>query len=118
MNGKPQARANDPDWARLLEAERTLEAQIAAAQAQALERVAKARAAAASALPDAGAFAALAAAQEQADRERQRNRLAQTAAQADATVRALTEAPDSLIDDLARVALDAVLLDRLAPGRP
>jgi len=113
MNGKFRAPPSDPDWSRLLDAERRLEAEIAAAQAEALERVAQARSTAASAVPDAGALAALAAAQEQADRERHRGELAQIAERADARVHALTQAADSLIDTLARLALDAVLSDRL-----
>ena len=112
--GKVQPLPNDPDWARLLDAERSLESEIAAAQADAQERLARARAAAAAALPDPAALAALADAQELADRERQRRELARIAEQADATVGALIEAPDALIDALAQLALDAVLTDQLA----
>jgi hypothetical protein len=113
MNGKLRAPPNDPEWSRLLDAERRLEAEIAAAQAEALERVAQARRIAALPVPDARAVAELAAAQEQADRERHRGELAHIAEQADARVHALTQAPDSLIDTLAGLALDAVLSDRL-----
>jgi len=115
--GQVQPLPNDPDWACLLDAERRLEAQIAAAQADARERLAQARAAAAAALPDPAALAALADAQELADRERQRRELARIAEQADATVGALTEAPDALIDALAQLALDAVLTDQLAAAQ-
>ncbi len=113
MNGKLRPPPNDPDWSRLLDAERRLEAEIAAARTESRERVAQARRTAASAVPDARALAALAAVQEQADMERYRGELAQIAEQADARVRALAQVPDSLIDALARVALDAVLTDRL-----
>jgi len=113
MNGKVRPPPNDPDWSRLLDAERRLEAEIAAAQSEARERVAQARRTAASAVPDARALAAMAAAQEQVDRERHRGELAHIAERADAKVHALTLAPDSLIDTLARLALDAVLTDRL-----
>ena len=117
MNGKVPPPSRDPDWARLLEAERKLEAQIAAAQADARTRVAQARAAAAAAAPDPGALAELAATQEQADIEQHRAELARIAGQADTTVRALTDAPASLIEALAQLALGALLTDGLAVER-
>jgi hypothetical protein len=114
MNGKLRPPPNDADWAGLLDVERCLEADIAAAQAEARERLAQARLTTESAAPNAGALAALAATQEQADNERQRSEIAQIAEHAAASERGLTEAPASLIDALARLALDAVLTDRLA----
>jgi len=117
VQGKVQAHPTDPDWARLLDTERALEAQIAAAEADARTRVAAARAAAASAVPDPATTAALAAAEEQADVERQRRELARIAAEADTAVRALTQAPDTLIDALAQLALGAVLTDELPAVR-
>ena len=117
MQGKVQAHPTDPDWARLLDTERALEAQIAAAEADARTRVDAARAAAASAVPDPATPAALAAAEEQADVERQRRELARIAADADAAIDALTRAPDALIDTLAQLALDAVLTDELPAVR-
>lgn len=118
MKGKVPPQPNDPNWAGLLDAEGKLEAEIAAAARDARARVANARAAAASALPDPEALAALAMAQEQADIERQRSELAHIVEEADTTVRALTQAPDSLIDALAQLALGAVLADKLPAERP
>jgi len=112
MNGKLGARPHDPAWARLLDAERQLEAEIAAARAQARARVAQARLTVTSTEP--GALAAIASAQEQADIERHRGELALIAEQADTKVRALAAVPASRIDALAQLALDAVLTDRLA----
>jgi hypothetical protein len=109
MNRKVRPPLHDPDWARLLATEQELEADIAAAQAQAGARVAQARNAAASSTPDPVATECLAAAQERADLERQRSELEQISAQADARVRALTDAPAALIDALAKFALDALL---------
>jgi hypothetical protein len=111
VNGKSQPRPNDTVWTHLLDVERKLEAGIAAAQADARARVAQTRAAAESAVPDAQALAALAAAEEQADIDRHRSELARIAEDADSGVRALTEAPGSLIDALAQFALGAVLAD-------
>jgi hypothetical protein len=113
MNGKVRPQPNDPDWVRLLDAERRLETEITAAQADARARVAQARLTAASAVPDVVDMAALAAAQEQADSERHRGELARIAEQSDTKVHALTEAPASVIDALAQLALDAALTDRL-----
>jgi hypothetical protein len=107
--GKSQPRLHDPDWSSLLDAEQQFEAQIAAAEKLARERVAQARATAACAVPDAGAAGTLAAAQEQTDVARQRDELARIDEQADHRVRALAQVPDALIDTLARLALDAVL---------
>jgi hypothetical protein len=115
MTGKVRPLPADPDWDRLLDAERRLEAELAAAHAEAQQRVARARAASAAAVPDAVAVAALAAAQEQADTERQRDALDRMAAQADARVRVLAEAPQALIDALAQLALAAALAEELAP---
>lgn len=109
MQGKDHPLPHDPTWARLLDVERRLEAEIAAAEADARSRVAQARAARLSAAPDPQALAALAAAQEQADRERQRSELEHIAGEADTMVRTLAQAPDALIDALARLALDAVI---------
>jgi hypothetical protein len=117
VKGKVRAQPTDPDWVRLLDAERALEEQIAAAEADARSRVAQARAAAASATPESDATARLAAAEEQADAEQHRSALAHLAAEADAAVRALTQAPDSLIETLAQVALGAVLTDDLPAER-
>jgi hypothetical protein len=111
MKGNVQQQPNDPDWARLLDAEQRLEAEIAAAQADAQERLARARAAAAA--PDPDTLAALAAEQEAADIERHRGELARISDQAETHERALAEAPDSLIDVLAQLALGAALTDRL-----
>jgi hypothetical protein len=109
VQGKVQPSPHDPTWDRLLDVERRLEAEIAAAEADASSRVAQARAACLSAAPDPQALAALATAQEQADRERQRSELERLAGEADTVVRTLAQAPDSLIDTLARLALDAVI---------
>lgn len=118
MNGKLRPQPNDPDWKRLLEAEQRLEAEIVAAEAEARERVAQAREAALAAVPDPQAMAALAAAQEQADSDRHRAEIARIDAQAETTVRALTDAPDALIDALAQLALGAALTDQpLAENR-
>jgi hypothetical protein len=111
-----QAHPADPDWARLLDAERALEGEIATAEAAARGRVAAARAAAAAAAPDPAAVAVLAAAQERSDIERQRGELARIAADADAAIGALTQAPDALIDALAQLALGAALTDELPPA--
>ncbi len=113
MQGKRPVPPNDPDWERLLDVERQLEAEIAGAEGEAHERVANARAAAASALPDPAALTALAAAQDQADRERQRGELARISERSAAAASALEEAPRSLIDTLAQLALGAVLTDKL-----
>jgi hypothetical protein len=118
VQGKVLPQRNDPNWAGLLDAERKLEAEIAVAEADARARVANARAAAAAAAPDPEALAALAAAQEQAAIARQRRELAGLAETADARVRALTGAPESLVDALAQLALGAVLADKLPAGRP
>ena len=117
MNGKVRQRPQDTDWARLLDAERALEAQIAAAQTDARQRVAQARAAAAAATPDAVAMASLATEQQQVDTDQQRGELAHIAEQADTAARALAQAPDSLVDALACLALDAVLSDKPAAER-
>ena len=117
MTRKDRPPSNDPDWARLLATELELEADIAAAQAQARTRVAQARSAAASAAPDPVATEWLAAAQERTDLERQRGELDQISAQADARVRALTDAPAALIDALAQFALDAVLTGTFIAGQ-
>jgi hypothetical protein len=117
MTRKVRPPSKDPDWARLLATELELEADIAAAQAQARARVAQARSAAASATPDPVATELLAAAQERTDLERQRGELDQIAAQADARVRALTDAPAALLDALAQFALDAVLRGTLIAGK-
>jgi hypothetical protein len=109
VQGKDPPMPHDPTWDRLLDVERRLEAEIAAAEADASSRVAQARAACLSAAPDPQALAALAAAQEHADLERQRSELERIAADADAAVRTLATAPDALIDTLARVALDAAI---------
>jgi hypothetical protein len=111
MTGKVRPLPADPDWDRLLDAERRLEAELAAAHAEAVERVAQARSA--SAAPDPAALAAMAEAQEQADAERQRDALAEVAARAEARVRILTQAPDTLIDALAHRVLAAALADEL-----
>ena len=103
--------AIDLDWARLLDAEQQLEADIAAAADLARQRVAQSRAAAGATVQDAGSLAALAAADEQADVARHRSALAHLAMQAERRVRALTQLPDTLIDALAQRALDAVLQD-------
>jgi len=114
MKGKVQQQPDDPDWARLLDAEHRLEAEISAAQVDAQARIAEARTSAAAAAPDLNALAALAAEQEAADIERHRSGLALIADQADTAARALAEAPDSLIDALAQLALGAALTDELA----
>ncbi|HEX7440548.1 MAG TPA: hypothetical protein VF319_10685 [Caldimonas sp.] len=118
VKGKVPPQPNDPNWAGLLDAEESLEAQIALADRDARARVASARAAAASALPDPGALATLAMVQEQADIEGLRSELAHIAEEADRTARALTQAPESLIDALAQLALGAVLADKLPAERP
>jgi hypothetical protein len=117
MTAKLRAQANDADWASLLEVERALEAQIAAARRDAQWRVAQAREAAAAAMPDPQALAVLAAAQERADAQCQRGELERIAEQAHAAVLALTQAPDTLIDALAQQASDAVIADTPATER-
>jgi hypothetical protein len=107
----------EPDWTRLLDAEAKLGTEIAAAEAAARTRVVAARAAAAAAVPDPQALAALSAARELAALDRQHSELTRVAAEADNAVRALSGAPDSLIDALAQRALDAVLNDALAAQR-
>jgi hypothetical protein len=113
MTAKVRPLPADPDWDRLLDAERRLEAELTAAHAEAAERVAQARSASASAAPDPTALAAMAEAQEQADVERQRDALADVAARAEARVRILTQVPDTLIDALAHRVLAAALADEL-----
>ena len=117
MKAKLQPPGNDPDWACLLDAERRLQAEIVAAQADARHRVDQARAAAARAAPDPAALATLVAQQQQADTARQRSELERLAKDADDTVRALTRVPESLIDTLARTALAAAWADVAAAGR-
>lgn len=117
MKGKVLPQPNDPNWGRLLDTEQELEAKIATAEADGRVLVAQARAAAASKVLDPAASAALAAAQEQADVERHRGEFARIAEGAETTVRAVTAASDSLIDALARLALGAVLADRLPAER-
>ena len=117
MKAKLQPPGNDPDWACLLDAERRLQAEIVAAQADARHRVEQARAATARAAPDPAALARLAAQQQQADTTRQRSELERIAQDADNTVRALTRAPESLIDTLARTALAAAWCDVAATER-
>ncbi len=116
MQGEVQAHPTDPDWARLLDAERALEAEIAAAQAEARTRVAAARAAAAAAVADPAAVAALAATEERSDVDRQQRELARIDADADAAIGALARDPNPLIDALAQLALDAALTDELPPA--
>ena len=116
VQGEVQAHPTDPDWARLLDAERTLEGEIASAQAEARTRVAAARAAAAAAAPDPAAVAALAAVQERSDIERQRGEIARIDADADTAIGALARVPDPLIDVLAQLALGAALTDELPPA--
>lgn len=118
MNGKVQPQPNEADWACLLDAERKLEAQIAAAQADAKRRVAQASVAAAAAAPDPAALAALADAQAQADIEQQRSELARLTEQADTRVQALQQTSPAQIDVLAQLALGAVLADKLQADRP
>jgi hypothetical protein len=117
VKGSVSPQSNDPDWTRLLDAEAKLEAEISAEEERARVRVAAARAAAASAVPDPQALAELSAAREQADAQAQRSELARMAAEADATVRALQAAPGSLIDALARQAVDTVLTEAPPAGR-
>ncbi len=118
MNGKVQSHRTDPDWDRLLDTEARLEAEITAAEAEARERIARARAAAASALPDPDALAALLAAEERNAVERHRTELARIDEDARVAVERLADAPQSLIDGLAQLALDAVLGEGLAAERP
>jgi hypothetical protein len=117
MKGRVLPQLDEPEWARLLDAEARLGAEIAAAEEAARVRVAAARAAAAVAMPDPQTLAALSAARAQAAIEKQRSELARVAAEADNAVRALRGAPDTLIDALAQRALDAVLTDALAAQR-
>lgn len=116
MKAKLQPPGNDPDWVRLLDAEHRLQAEIVAAQAEVRHRVEQARTAAARAAPDPEALARLAAEQQQADTARQRSELERLTQDADNTVRALTRAPESLIDTLARTALAAAWCDVTATG--
>ena len=113
MKGRVLLQPNELDWARLLDVEATLGAEIAAAEEAARTRVATARAAAAAAVPDPQALAALSVAREQAALEQQHSELARLAADADNAVRALSGAPDRLIDALAQRTLDAVLTEVL-----
>jgi hypothetical protein len=117
VKGRELLHANELDWTRLLDVEARLGAEIVAAEEAARVRVSAARAVAAVAAPDPQALAELSAAREQAAIAQQRNALARIAAQAGSAVRALSGAPDSLIDALARRALDAVLTDTLAAQR-
>ena len=118
MKGSVRPQAIDPDWARLLEAERKLEEEIAAAESDARARVAEARAAAASAAPEPAATARLAAAEEEADLRHQQSELARIAEEGDAVARAFAQAPESLVEELARIALAAVMTGELPAERP
>jgi hypothetical protein len=115
VRGKVQPHLGDPDWDRLLGVEERLEAEIVVAEAEAKERIARARAAAASAMPDPDAIAALLAAEERDAVERQLARIEQ---ETTAAVRRLTDAPQPVIDELAQLALDAVLGEGLPADRP
>ena len=117
MQGKVRPQTIEPDWARLLEAERKLEEEIAAAESDARARVAQARATAASAVPESAATARLAAAEEEADLEQQQSELARIAEEGDAAARAFAQAPESLVEELARIALAAAMTGELPAER-
>ncbi|MDP1649710.1 MAG: hypothetical protein Q8M01_16125 [Rubrivivax sp.] len=112
MKAKLPPAGDAPDWARLVDAEHRLEAEIAAAQADA-----QARSAAARALPDPAVLAEIAAQQQQADTERHRSELERLDQDAERAVRVLTQAQDPLIDTLARAALDAAWSNDAPPER-
>jgi hypothetical protein len=105
VKGRVLLQPNELDWARLLEVEATLGAEIAAAEDVARIQVATARTAAVAAVPDPQALAALSVAREQAALERQRSELARLAADADNAVRALSDVPGPA-DRCTRAALD------------
>ncbi len=107
---------DESEWARLVEIECRLEAEIVAAQADAAARVAAARAQAAAADP--AALAALAADDERADTERHRAELARLDAEADEWLQRLAAVPNERIDNLARWLLEAALADAPAPEAP
>jgi hypothetical protein len=111
VNGMPAPQTDEPDWVHLVDVERRLEVQSAAAREEARVRVAQARAAIAAAVPDAAATAALAAEEERLDLERHRAEIARLDDEAEALVRSLDLAPDRLVETLARLALDAALAD-------
>lgn len=117
MKAKPPPAGDAPDWARLVDAEHRLEAEIAAAQADAQARLQQARSAATRALPDPAVLAEMAAQQQQADTERHRSELERLDQDAERAVRVLTQAPDPLIDTLARAALDAAWSNDAPPER-
>lgn len=109
MSGRPGDRRDDPEWARVVDTEHRLEAEIAAAQRDADARVARARDAAARALPDPAQVAAQAAAQEAEDLAAHRQVLDQLAADADRRVRRLAEASAAQVEALARWVLAQAL---------
>ncbi len=111
--GEDLTQPKDADWARLLDAEAKLEAEIAAAEEGARSRVAAARAAAAAAVADPQCLATMSAARERAAVERQRSELARIAADASAAAGALQAVPESMIDGLARRVFDVILSDVL-----
>lgn len=109
--------SNEPDWTRLLDTEARLAAQIEAEARGARDRIAAARAEAAAAVPDAAALAVRSADNERIASSLHRSELARIDAAAEAAVRKLHAAPDSLIDALAQFALDAALTNAL-PAQP
>jgi hypothetical protein len=98
---------DESEWARLVEVERRLEAEIAAARTEAARRVAAARVA--PVMPDPATLEALAAEEERVDAERHRAALARLDADADALVQRLAAVPAERIDALARWTLDAAI---------
>lgn len=100
---------DESDWVRLVQIERRLEGEIAAAEADAASRVAAARAQAAAATGDPAALAARAAQEEQDHTARHRDELARLVADADALSQRLAAVPDERIDALARWVVEAAL---------
>jgi len=103
----------ESDWTRLVDVEQRLEAEIAAARADATARVAAARADGAA--PDLAQLAAIAAQEERVDTERHLAALARLEADADALVQRLADVADARIDALARWALQAALAGVVPP---
>jgi len=103
----------DSDWARLLDAERGFEAEIAAAESTARSRIEEARKCMGTAFADPAAVEALAAAEQQADAERHTLELRRIAEVGEAAAAVLDATPEAVIDALARHALAAALTGEL-----
>lgn len=109
MSARPDDRADEPEWARVVETERRLEAEIAAAQRDADARLAQARRDAARAQPDPAQVAAEADAQQAEDQAAHRKVLDRLTEDAERRVRRLGDVPAARVDALARWVLAQAL---------